>query len=338
MARTDIHLDETLRHLGAAYYDSLRGRASRSDVTRALEAVEEHLRAQQRQAPGGVTAPVGVRRGERGQRVPRTARHVPRVRDVMTKKVVTVDRLTTYSEIVRLLTERRISGVPVLTMGRHVAGVVSEADLVAAEDTDARQARIAAEARTGRHLPWRRAQRPNLTAGSLMTSPAITINPDATVPRAAREMHTHRVRRLPVVDEGGKLLGIVSRRDLLSVFLRPDTDVADDVRELLDDFLPSDPASVTATVKDGVVVLTGRPQAPEDRQLIPVAIRLIWDVDGVIDVENRLGQQAGADSGEPGLLLSAGNAGEQDGQPGAASPPEAATPPEPGDASSAAER
>ncbi len=216
----------------------------------------------------------------------------------MTKKVVTVDRLTTYSEIVRLLTEHRISGVPVLTMGRRVAGVVSEADLVAAEDADARQARIAAEARTGRRPQWGRPHRPNLTVGGLMTSPALTINPDATIPRAAREMHTHHVRRLPVVDEDGKLVGIVSRRDLLRVFLRPDAEVADDVRDLLDDLLPSDPASVTATVHNGVVVLTGDPRAPEDRQLIPVAVRLIWDVDGVIDVDNRLGQQAGAGSGE----------------------------------------
>ena len=91
-------------------------------------------------------------------------------------------------------------------------------------------------------------------------------------------------------------MGIVSRRDLLSVFLRPDIEAADDVRELLDDLLPSDPASVTATVRNGVVVLTGSPEAPEDRQLIPVAIRLIWDVDGVIDVDNRLGRHPGADS------------------------------------------
>ena len=92
-------------------------------------------------------------------------------------------------------------------------------------------------------------------------------------------------------------MGIVSRRDLLSVFLRPDIEAADDVRELLDDLPPSDPASVTATVRNGVVVLTGSPEAPEDRQLIPVAIRLIWDVDGIIDVDNRLGRHPGADSG-----------------------------------------
>jgi CBS domain-containing protein len=286
MARTDVHLDQTLRHLGAAYYDSLHGRAPHSDVKRALVAVDDHLKAEQRQAPGGVTVPAGVKRGHRAAHA---VRHVPRVRDVMTESVVTVDRPTPYSEIVRLLTERRISGVPVLTMGRHVAGVVSEADLLAAEDRDARQARLAAQAGTGRHLPWRRTRRRGLTAGQLMTSPAITVNPDATIPRAARVMTTHHVRRLPVTDQDGKLLGIVSRRDLLSVFLRPDAEVADDVRDLLDHLLPSDPDSVAATVKDGVVILTGGPDAPEDREVVPAAIRLIWDVDGVIDVDNRLG-------------------------------------------------
>ena len=88
------------------------------------------------------------------------------------------------------------------------------------------------------------------------------------------------------------LIGIVTRRDLLSVFLRPDDEIAERVRELLDDVLPADPGSVTATVRDGVVILTGHPEAPEDRELIPAAIRLIWDVDGVIDVSNRLGKQA----------------------------------------------
>jgi CBS-domain-containing membrane protein len=157
MARTDIRIDETLRHLGAAYYDSLRGRAPHSDVERALEAVEEHLKAQQRRVPGGVTAP-----GRIAAWPPGGARDPARAEGDMTKKVLTVDRLTAYSEIVRLLTERRISSVPVLPMRRHVAGAVSEADLVAAEDTDARQARIAAEARAGQYVPWGRPRRRTL--------------------------------------------------------------------------------------------------------------------------------------------------------------------------------
>ncbi len=287
MARTDIHLDETLRHLGAAYYDSLRGKATQSDVRRALETVDEHLRARERQAPAGVTAAACVRRAGPSAHA---TKHVPRVRDVMTTSVVTVDRLTPYSDIVRLLTQRRISGVPVLTMGRRVAGVVSEADLLEAEDTDARRARM--QAQVPRKLRWRRMRPAVLAAEALMTAPAVTINPDAMIPRAARVMDTHHVRRLPVVDQDGKLIGIVSRRDLLSVFLRPDEEVAADVRALLDDIVPADPAAVTATVRDGVVILTGDPQAPDDSKLIPVAIRLIWDVEGVIDVDNRLGEPA----------------------------------------------
>lgn len=291
MTRTDIHLDAKLRHLGAAYYDSQHGRATRSDVLRALDAINEHLRAQHRQAPGGATAPVGTRRPRPAGGQPPAVPHVLRVRDVMTKKVVTVDRLTPFSDIVRLLSDRRISGVPVLMMGRRVAGVVSEANLVAMEDEEVRRARMHAQA-TGR---WRRPLRRahwGLTAGALMSAPAVTIYPEATIPRAAQIMASRHIRRLPVVDEDGHLIGIVTRRDLLSVFLRPDQEIADRVRELLDDLLPVDPASVTATVRDGVVTLTGNPDAPEDQELASAAIRLIWDVDGVIDVVNRLGEQA----------------------------------------------
>jgi CBS domain-containing protein len=295
MARTDVHLDDMLRHLGAAYYDSLHGRATRHDVTRALEAVEEQLKMRQRQAPGGATASVGVRRMQQDGGQPPAIRHVPRVRDVMTKKVLTVDRLTPFSDIVSLLTEHRISGVPVLMMGRRVAGVVSEADLLALEDEEVRGARMDSHA-TGR---WRRPLRRvhwGLTAGALMTAPAVTIYPDATIPRAAQIMTSHHIRRLPVVRDDGRLIGIVTRRDLLSVFLRRDAEVAEQVRALLDDVLPADPGGVTATVRDGVVILTGHPEAPEDRELMPAAIRLIWDVDGVIDVVNRLGEQVGEDS------------------------------------------
>jgi len=282
MARTDIHLDSMLRHLGAAYYESLHGRATRSDVTRALDTVEEHLNEQ----------------------VPRSARHTPahhddgvrrrrwarRVSDVMTTSVVTVDRITSYQEIDRLLTQHRISGVPVLMMGRHVAGVVTEADLLAAEDETARQARMAGT--MGRRWRLRKQPHVSLTAGALMTSPAITIGPDATIPAAARLMNTHHVRRLPVVDEDGKLLGVVSRRDLLTVFLRPDADISHDARQVLAELPLADPKDVTVTVKHGVVTLTGT--MPPEPDLAPLTLRLIWDIDGVVDVVNRLGETEAA--------------------------------------------
>jgi len=280
----DTYLDGMLRHLGAAYYESMHGRASAADVARARAAVEERLAEQ----PETADLFDGKKQGGTP---PNVAHHHGRwhstVRDVMTTDVVTVDRITPYKEIARLLAEHKISAVPVLTMGRHVAGVVSEADLLAAEDQEARKGR------TGRvdHLPWPRGQskqHPPLTAEQLMTSPAVTIHPDAPIPRAASLMHAHHVKRLPVVDPDGKLLGIVSRRDLLTVFLRQDAQIAAEVRELLAEILFADPASVSVRVHNGVVVLTGQPGAAERHDLIPVAIRLIWDIDGVVDVVDKL--------------------------------------------------
>ena len=301
MARTDIHLDAMLRHLGAAYYESLHGRATRADVTRALDTVEEHLDEQAyRNSSAGPARP--RRTAHQHAADHRDALRHPRgwdrrVRDVMTTAVVTVDRITPYKEIVSLLAQHRISGLPVLKMGRQVAGVVSEADLLAAEVATARRLRSGA-----RHAWWpRRQQHPALTAGELMTAPAITISPDATVPAAARLMNMHHVRRLPVVDEDGRLAGIVSRRDLLSVFLRPDEQIAADVRRVLDEFALAEPADVDVKVRNGVVTLTGTlaPAPGRHEDLIPLAIRLMWDVDGVVDIVDRLGHEQAAPPAPP---------------------------------------
>jgi CBS domain-containing protein len=293
MARTDIHLDAMLRHLGAAYYENLHGRATRSDVTRALDTVEDHLHEVSSHA-----ARARPHQAHQGHEV-RHRRWARQVRDVMTTSVITVDRITPYQEIDRLLTQHRISGMPVLMMGRKVAGVVSEADLLAAEDEKARHARMAAT--TGRRWPLHKRPQAALTAGTLMTSPAITIGPDATIPAAARLMNTHHLRRLPVTDEHGKLVGIVSRRDLLSVFLRPDEDIAHDAQEILHETACDDPATVTVTVRHGVVTLTGTIQSTADRDhhLIHLAIAMIWDVDGVVDVVNRLSETSPAEEPKP---------------------------------------
>ena len=206
-----------------------------------------------------------------------------RVEDVMTTPVVTADRLTPYKEIVRLLAEHRISGLPVLADGWQVIGVVSEADLLAVRD----------QAAAPRHL--------GLTAGDLMTAPPVTIPPDAAIPAAVRLMNAHHFRRLPVTGADRQLIGIVSRRDVLSVFLRPDIDIARDVRLVLDEVLAA-PATVTVTVCHGVVTLagtlagtlgptTGRSQEPRTcHDLSPLTARLMADVDGVIDVVTRSAQ------------------------------------------------
>ena len=234
MPRTDVHIDGMLRHLGAAYYESLHGRATRADVIRALDTVEEHLNEQHTARQAGDRHLAGEHRVDHdGAGLSHPRGWSRRVSDVMTTSVVTVDRITPYKEIARLLTEHRISGLPVLKMGREVIGVVTEADLLAAEDKVQRRLHAA-----GRRPWWpQRQQHPALTAGELMTAPAITIGRHATIPAAARVMNAQHIRRLPVVDEKGRLVGVVSRRDLLSVFLRPDEDIAADVRRLLNEVL-----------------------------------------------------------------------------------------------------
>ena len=283
MTRSEIHADAMLRHLGAAYYESLHGRATRADVTRALETVEEHLNEQPAHPH-----PVRKARAAGGQDRLRHPRGWSReVSDVMTTSVVTVDRITPYKEIARLLAEHRISGLPVLKMGREVAGVVTEADLLAAQAETAR--RLHASVTRG----WwpHRQEHPALTAGELMTTPAITVGPHVTISAAARLMNTHRIRRLLVVDDKGELIGIVSRRDLLSVFLRPDEDIKADIRQVLDEILAAEPGEADVTVRNGIVRLTGSldPKTGPHGDLIPLAIRLMWGVDGVVDIIDQLG-------------------------------------------------
>ncbi len=268
MRRADTLMDAMLRHLGAAYYKSLQGDATVADVTRALDTVKEHV--------------TGRRRSRGWDR---------RVHDVMRTTVVTVHGGTAYKEIARLLAEHQISGLPVLGPERKVVGVVTEDDLLAAQARTSRRLRAEGEA-AGQP---RDVEHPALIAVELMTTPAVTIGPDATVPAAARLMNTDHLRMLPVTNDKGRLLGIVTRRELLSVFLRPDEDIASDIRELLTEVLPADEDKADVTVQDGVVTLTGEldPTAGPHGDLIPVAIRLMWSIDGVVDVIDRLGKGRG---------------------------------------------
>jgi CBS domain-containing protein len=284
-----------LRHLGAAYYESLHGRATRADVTRALDNIAEQLNelAAESGHPAGAQHPA-PQHGD-GQDAPRLHGWARRVGDVMRTAVITVDRQTSYKEIVGLLAANQISGVPVLKMGREVVGVVTEADLIAAQRRTTNRLRAAARQPWWR--PWSSSgQHPSLTAGELMTTPAITIGPQATVPAAARLMSMHQLGRLPVVDDEGKLLGIVGRRDLLTVFLRPDEDIAADIRRVLDDIVLSGsisgPGEADVAVRNGIVTLTGtlNSKVGPHGDLLPLAIRLMWDVDGVVDIIDELGE------------------------------------------------
>ena len=206
-----------------------------------------------------------------------------RVEDVMTTAVVAADRLTPYQEVARLLVEHQVSCLPVLAHGWQVIGVVSETDLLAARDGTARDG----TARRGQ------------AAGELMTAPPVTIRPDAALSAAARVMTTRHVTSLPVTGADRELIGIVSRRDLLSVFLRPDGEITGDVGHVLDQLPLGDPADITMTVRHGVVTLTGviMPLPGQHQDLVRAAIRQIRDVDGVVDVVNRLIDGQGRESG-----------------------------------------
>ncbi len=209
------------------------------------------------------------------------------VSDVMTHTVVAVGREAPFKEIVRTLEQWRVSALPVLEGEGRVVGVVSEADLLPKEEfRDSDPARVAQL----RDLPDA-AKAGAVTADELMTAPAITVHAGATLAEAARVMTHQRVKRLPVVDDEGRLEGIVSRADLLKVFLRPDEDIEEEVRhEVVAHLFPGPGQTVRVSVSEGVVTLTGRVR---DAVLVPAAARLIRAVEGVVDFENRLTSTTG---------------------------------------------
>lgn len=200
------------------------------------------------------------------------------VRDVMTRDVAVVGRDAAFKDIVRTLQDRQVSALPVVDGGGRVLGVVSEADLLHKEefrDSDPDQytqlRRLSDLAKAG-----------SVTAGELMTRPALTVTADATLAQAARTMARARVKRLPVVDADGRLEGVVSRVDLLKVFLRGDEEIAEEVRrEVVAYLFPEPGPAVRVDVLDGVVRLGGQIR---DKSLVPVAARLVRAVEGVVDV------------------------------------------------------
>lgn len=194
-----------------------------------------------------------------------------KVRDVMTRDVVSVHCHAPFKDIARTLFDREISAVPVLDDTCHVIGIVCAADLVE---------QLARPQRAPRAV----------SAGELMTSPVVSVTPDTAAAAAARLMYRNAVKHLPVVGDSGRLIGIVSEKDLLSVFLRPDAEIQEEiVRRVIRRGPGPDPRTVTVSVRDGIATLGG---SVPDEQWAGEALRRVRAVDGVIGVVNRV--RAGA--------------------------------------------
>jgi CBS domain-containing protein len=219
-----------------------------------------------------------------------------RVRDVMSAPVVTVTDSAGFKEIVGLMQKHGVSALPVVDGDRRLVGIVSEADLLLKEE-------YATEGTSRERLldfRWRKSERAKAAgtfAAQLMSRPVVTVEPEATLAKAARLIHEEKVRRLPVVDADGRVVGIVSRADLLKVFLRSDAEIHDDVKEsVLRRALWLEPHDVKVTVRDGVVLLKGQ---VEQRSMIPLVVELASDVEGVVGVDSRLDYEVDDESARP---------------------------------------
>ena len=171
-----------------------------------------------------------------------------------------------------------VSALPVIDEDGRPIGVVSEADLLLKEEYVGRE-----------HIRGHRQERSKAsgqTAKELMTSPAVIIGPQARLAEAARIMHERGVKRLPVAGAAGRLVGIVSRSDLLTVFLRPDREI---YREVVDRIIAGtlwvEPDTIHVGVRHGVVTLEGQ---MERKSLVPILIGLVQGIDGVVGVDPHL--------------------------------------------------
>lgn len=202
------------------------------------------------------------------------------VADVMTIGAISVQEDTPFKEIVDLLDAHEINAAPVVDGFDRVVGVVSSADLVpkiefAGDDDHLRLFE-------NRHTRQARGKAHATAAGELMNAPAITVMSTTSVVAAARIMESEALKRLPVVDDMGRLIGMVTRRDLLKVFLRPDEEIRREiVAEAVDGLVGVDGSKLRVEVDDGIVTLLGE---VERGSLIPALVRQVERVDGVVDV------------------------------------------------------
>ncbi|MDQ0757822.1 CBS domain-containing protein [Streptomyces canus] len=210
-----------------------------------------------------------------------------KVGSVMTSDVVRAAYGTPFKEVARLLTGHRISGLPVVDEDDKVIGVISETDLMARQAAipdpfgPAHRRRLVSLTRGVRRQAVKAKAR---TAGRLMTAPPVVVHADDTIVEAARTMARHQVERLPVLDETDRLVGIVTRRDLLQVFLRTDADIREEViKEVLARAMWLPPRSIDVSVAEGIVILSGQMERKSETEIAVSMTRRIDGVAAVVD-------------------------------------------------------
>ncbi len=191
-----------------------------------------------------------------------------KVVDLMSTDVIAVTPETGIREAARLMFRNRVSGLPVVDEARRLVGIITEADFL--------------------RLEVERAEKPSDVehVSDVMSTGVVTIGPEATLYEAAKTMATQDVKRLPVVDDEGRLLGVISRSDVVSVFTRPDDVIEDEIKEdLVRRVLFVDPDAIEVSVHNGVVTLSGEIGTRTEARLLEELTRRL---DGVMRVANEL--------------------------------------------------
>jgi CBS domain-containing protein len=202
------------------------------------------------------------------------------VADVMTRNVVSVGPQDRLRQAATAMREHRIGGLPVVD-GKRVVGMITESDFVniAAETPEGEEHHGFLEVLFG----GPREAHPGSLVGEAMTGDPITVTDTMSVQEAARTMKKHRIKRVPVVDAAGKLVGIVSRADVMKVFARDDDAIAADVTDLLHRYRFDH--QVDAKTVDGRVILTGEVEHRSGAEMIE---GILFRILGVIEVDNRI--------------------------------------------------
>jgi CBS domain-containing protein len=208
-----------------------------------------------------------------------------KIKKLMSENPIAVGSEAPLRDVAAILAEHRISGLPVIGERLQVLGVVSEADILVKE--------CGPEPLHGGLVGWLLAggvaetdKLAARTAGEAMTSPAITISPEAHVSYAARLMTENGIKRLPVVDTDGTLLGIVTRADLVRAFARPDEDIEREIREdVVRRMLWIEDEGLYVRVERGEVRLSGKLERRTDAELLS---RFVARVPGVVSVYSTL--------------------------------------------------